>query len=441
MPDLLQSPSTLVIFATAPTGLGHLRVSDALSHGLSTTPAILLGAQDRNADTFYRYISNNHLSSFVMNWAQNGSLSYHFMHMGRRFLHSNTTHLYHQVVRILGEQLVVPQTIILIATHNTIAHQLGAIKEKLTKETKASILLVVQVTDDSPQPFWYVPEADLITVPSEHTKTSLQDIARKMKLGNAEIAVTAYPISPLLTTPLTAKQIQERRNQLSPTHTNTIAVSVPLSGAAVGTSYTSSLLSHLHTTSKRYHFHLVAKEAPFTKPFLTKLERRSYITLSLATHDRTTISNYETLFEQTVLSLEITKPSEQSFKVLATPKQRGGVILLFSKPYGQQEHDNIAFFRRHHIIPSVKEQEALWHYAQTNQTDSFPLFAKTLQHWRGLCLPDDPKQAAQFITWCQTQNIFQEMGKFVQPSNAKELQPNGVEQFWTKVERLMARDQ
>lgn len=54
----LSKKSTLVILAYSPTGLGHLRVTNALYEGLpKDISPILLGAQDKTTGNLHRFVS------------------------------------------------------------------------------------------------------------------------------------------------------------------------------------------------------------------------------------------------------------------------------------------------------------------------------------------------------------------------------------------------
>ena len=71
--EVLSHPELLVLFATAPTGLGHLRVTQALRGGLppAATP-VLLGANDRVSDSLHRAASLIPLARTAFEWVQHG---------------------------------------------------------------------------------------------------------------------------------------------------------------------------------------------------------------------------------------------------------------------------------------------------------------------------------------------------------------------------------
>ncbi len=434
----LENKELMIVFATSPTGLGHLRVTDALYHGLpDTVPHVLLGAQDPSISNLYRFVSIHPLTRSIMEWLQNGPLEHVFTGVSRIYLRSHVKLLYQQLITILGERLTVPKTLLLIATHTALAHQLGQLKQKLKEETGMNVILVVQVTDDSPQTIWYVEEADTIFVPSEYTKENLLAYAKSMNYPLVPIKVIAYPISPLLTEKLTESEFKKRLRQVQLQQKETIHVCIPVSGAAVGTTHISALVKELHSASDTFMFHIISKEAPYTTHFLNEIKNLPYIKIAISNHDRTTVDNYEQVYKQNIIALEVTKPSEQAFKALATPSQRGGAILLFSHPVGRQEYDNLHFLRNHGMMPSKHTHEKLWQLSEAKQPIRNTELLKEAHNWRALRLPDNPKQAAAFIVWCQSQGLFTKMIHYKRKLETRETSPDGVEQLWITISQLL----
>jgi len=436
--NALTDPTLTIIFATSPTGLGHLRVTDALYHGLpKDTSPVLLGAQDPSVGAIYRFVSIHPLTRRLMELVELPPLDIPFAYYGRMILRSRINLLYQQLKTILSERLVVSKTVLVVVTHTILGQQLGAIKMKLANELGIKIILVVQVTDDSPQPIWYNYDADLILVPSQFTKEHLLSYAKKTKLPLVPVEVIAYPISPLLAEDLSAHAFSERLEQFNPDSLKNIQISVPVPGAAVGTSFMATYINILHQFSQRFMFHVISREARYTKPFLQDMSQLPYVKLYTSLHDRTTVDNYEQVLRESPIAFEITKPSEQAFKALATPKQRGGVILLFAQPIGGQEYDNLHFLRNHGLMPSKHENSVLWHLAK--QKEQIPAeFIEKAHHWRALRLPIDPYDAATFTTWGLQQKLFLAMAHYTREQHGDEVKSNGVEQFWHKVEQLLA---
>lgn len=433
----LNNKSLLIIFAYAPAGLGHLRVTDALYHGLlkDVSTPLLLGSQDTTITYLHRLMSLNPIIRPISEWVEKGTAEDATTSIYRYLLRSKTEVLYNQMLTIISERYTPPSKLLVVATHFGLAHQLSAIKQKLEKENNIEMKLVVQVTDDSPHHIWYVPGADLIVVPSERTRDNLMKYGRELK-SEVPIVVNAYPISPNLNRPLSREKLADKYDQVDPGKINPTQVIIPVSGAAVGTQYFTKLISHLHQKSDRFVFHVVTKDAPFTRNFILQITDLPYVHLYTGAADRKVIENYEFVYQQNVIALEITKPSEQSFKALMDCTKQSASILLFTEPVGRQEWDNLDFLRRHHLIPTRLEQTALWRH---NSKDKF---LKKALKWRGICLPEDPTQAAEFIDWCQKTGLFASMMKCeIRPHNEDEykheLNPDGVKIFWEIVADLL----
>jgi hypothetical protein len=139
-----------------------------------------------------------------------------------------------------------------------------------------------------------------------------------------------------------------------------------------------------------------------------------------------------------VLALEVTKPSEQTFKCLAPTRSRGGVILLFTQPIGTQEFENMEFLRRHALVPSSQVNDQLWSAAGPAAGNGSVLRARLLKEsprWRGVRIPGDPAAAANFIWWMHASGILARMhagtlNRRVHDEGSRILGPDGVAQFW-----------
>lgn len=445
----LAKKSIVVIFAYTPAGFGHLRVSDALYHGLpdSVTP-LLLGAQDKSISFLYRFISIHPLTRWLMEFFQKGSAEYFFAFWYRKFLQSHSNLLYQQMVTILEERLDLPEVVLVVATHFGLAHQFVEIKKRLEKEKKVRLILIVQVTDDSPQVLWYIQGADAIFVPSEKTKEHLQAYGKDAGLKPVHFFVNPYPVNPLLREHLTPSHYQERKAQFVVESNHQIHIAVPISGAAVDTSFYSALIASLSQVSDRFIFHVVAKNTSYTKPFLASLLPIKSVKLYISDHSRGVVNEYEKMYHVQTIGLEITKPSEQTFKALFKPDQVGGVLLLFSEPVGRQEYDNLHFLQRHNLIPRIDQKRRLYRYCKgKKELASFDEGRQLLSEarlWRGIELPKDPKYAAQFIQYCVKNSVFNSMFSYgrsgvVPTKNSDEIQDDGVELFWKRADNLLEK--
>jgi hypothetical protein len=439
---ILTDKSLSIVFTYAPAGLGHLRVTDALRHGLpeSANP-ILLPSQDESIRIIHRITSIHPLAKQFMEWMQKGAPEQYFTRFYRKILRSRTKSLEQELYNILKQRVDLPDTLLIVSTHFALAHQAAVIKKRLEQRANVKIILVVQVTDDSPQRIWYVPGADVIYVPSEKTKQSLERYAKESRFAlHTPIRVLPYPLSKHLGEPLSSEAYSYRKQQFDANSDMPIQVAIPISGAAVGTFFLSRYMHSLRRHSKRWIFHIIAKDTLYTMPFIQQTKNLSYAEVFSSHSDRQIVELYEQAYTQTVVSLEVTKPSEQAFKCMFSPKMRGGSILLFMEPVGRQEYDNIDFLRRHELIPSQQEQEILWEMAHENQmsTSSSLDLKLSSKRWRGICLPRDAKQAALFTQWCLKKEIFTQMLQAPIVSS-QELGSNGTERFWDEVSQLIPK--
>ncbi|OGK13544.1 hypothetical protein A3A93_02475 [Candidatus Roizmanbacteria bacterium RIFCSPLOWO2_01_FULL_38_12] len=443
--DKLNSQSLLVIFAYAPTGFGHLRVSDALFRGLpDNISPLLVGAHDKTLSYLYRIVSVNPLTRMIFEWFEHGALERMTTPIYRWYLRSHTQILYEQLTTILDQRLTSPQTVLIIATHFGLAHQIAALKERLMSEKKIKILLAVQITDDIPHRIWYVPGADIIFVPSDRTRKKLEQYGRRANLQVVKFETNPYPTNPLLNADLTVDEIENRLSQVNIEKKSQIHMMIPISGAAVGTAPLTKLIDELYTISHRFIFHVITKNVSYTKTFVSEMLNRPYVKLEVSAIDKEVITKYINIYLKEVVSLEVTKPSEQAFKALVNTNKRGGVILLFTTPIGKQEDDNLNFMARHELIPSKSDQQKLEKMAKNNVLilDDDKKILNDAKKWRGISLPKDSHEAARFIWWCLNERLFLTMiAKKDYPSindpHGNELAENGVEKFWQKIAAII----
>ena len=430
----LTSPDIVIVLAQALTGLGHLRVSHALYHGLpSGAHALLLSSQDTSINYMHKIASINPALRRFMEFSQGGWAEDIFTALARRYFRRNSKILEEQLQTILEQHIIRPKTLLVVATHTNLGHQLAGIKDEFGRKNNVHVVLVVVVTDDSPQHVWAVGGADLIFVPSEHTKRVLESYHRSQRdLPASTYVMSPYMVSPNLGIDLHEGQVRRRKQQLNPNDLAPIHMALPVSGAAVQLFYLEKIINELQRISDRFVFHLVSQQSPATAPFLTGMMGKKDIQLHVSTSHRQVVELYESLYEHDVIGLEITKPSEQSFKGLIHPKKRGGSILLFSDPVGRQEWDNLKFFTRHNLLPTGDEQHTLWRLAYSNTKPGDELLMRA-RSWRALRLPLHSVASARFIWWCLEHRIFVSMGRFIGFQDSPELSSEGVTLFWKRV--------
>jgi hypothetical protein len=137
------------------------------------------------------------------------------------------------------------------------------------------------------------------------------------------------------------------------------------------------------------------------------------------------------------MTLEITKPSEQSFKSMLKPINRGGVVLFFTEPVGRQEYDNTIFMQRHRLIPTPAEQVKLYDVWKKKGAHLPDELIEGLKTWRGFILPTSHKDAAQFIIWLYTIHVLSNMIEHHKALASPEVAWSGVQQFWDMVKEAI----
>lgn len=87
-----------------------------------------------------------------------------------------------------------------------------------------------------------------------------------------------------------------------------------------------------------------------------------FVHLYIGAADRKIIENYEYVYDKNTIALEITNPSEQTFKALMDCTSESASILLFLNLVGRQETDNLYFLRRQ-FYPLVLKNRHIQSYA------------------------------------------------------------------------------
>lgn len=447
---IFKDRSIVVYLSYAPAGFGHLRVADALYHGLPeyVTP-ILLGTEDKSVTFLHRILSVHPILRALFVWSQRGVREIIFTSMYRHYLHTTAQDLKKSLIHTINERIDPVKMIVIVATHFGIAHQVSVVKKEIEEKLGIKIVLVVQVTDDSPQYIWYVHHANIIFVPSEQTAQVLSHYDRRRHQEKPEIIVTPYPISPYLGKNLTEAEFEKRKSQLNPKSESEIKMMIPLSGAAVGTHELEHFMWDLKKNNSRFKFSVVVKNAPYTKLFIEFVKKHAnFIDLYTSGNDKEVVNLYEKVYMDEIIGLEVTKPSEQAFKALYMTRERGGSILLFAPPVGRQELDNLDFLRRHQLIPSITERAAIWELCTQEVAEDDPMFKGIIaagKKWRGIDLPPNHDDWAKFITWCLEKGLFMSMVKHEKPKQEpphydEEIGSTGVDDFWDRVAKYVSKE-
>ena len=395
----------LVVLTYAPAGLGHLRVTDALKDGLpSDFDWVIFSPGDPTIETIHRFTSLNSFARRIMEWFQGGAPQRIFTKYYRKYLKTHTENIFLELTSLIKSQPSIPSKIIIVSTHFGLAYQIGVLKESLEKELKTEIKLVVQVTDDSPQYIWYVDVADLIIAPSQYTVDELKKYGSQEKLKKIPFSVIPYPVNPVLSESLSDLEIFQRQEQYNPESKSRINIIIPISGAAVGTDFFINLTKKLHRLSPRFYFHIVCRQAPFTKNFINKIQDKKYISLYVSESYKQIVDLYNDIYKNNIIAAEITKPSEQAFKALLKSNSIGGSFLFFAHPVGRQEYDNLNYLNRNNLLSITK---------------------------RGVKLPFGSSNSADFIARVFSSGSLFESFKEHQNDKARSI--NTVALFWKEI--------
>lgn len=432
--EKLKDDTLLIIFTCAPAGLGHLRVANALYRGLpKEADPVLLGSTDHAIRDFHRFISIHPLFKNLMEQFQNGWLEDLFTMIYCRILRSRTEDLYTQLSLLIEQRIQPVKKVLVVSTHFGLAHQLSAIKAKLAQDKGVEIKLVVQITDDTDHHLWFIPGADKIFVASRFRQSRIENYAQKIGQPVA-VDQLAYPITPDFLAKYPPDLFKKRQIQANPSHHPKIHISLPISGAAVGTNFYKTIIQNLCRTYPDFIFHVSSRQAPYTQSFLAEIKDLPCVKLYVSEDEREVVNLYEEVYLKNIIGFEIVKPSEHAFKALLKPQRIGGAILLFTEPVGKQEKDNLAFLARHKLIPTLEENQLLWEVALKKQ----PFNQKMMANWRGMQLPKDAAQSANLIYWALQEGLFSQMMNYAPPVEFDpEVNPDGVKEFWEKVSRLI----
>ncbi len=443
--NLEASDSLLIIFTHASAGVKHLRLTDALysyhSHSSQDTYPAIFGTHNLKVN-FWQWIKNfNLFIRQIFEWLQRSFLRDIATLYYQKWLRCRTQRIYHQLSILFDQHLEQPKKVVLVSTHYGLSHQLAAVKNRLEREKNIRIYLVVQVPDASFHPIWLVPKADLILVPDNETKHKLAVYRAQKKIRPINIDVCPYPFHQDFLTNLSRDEFRLRRKQLNPKYEAKLNIALPISGGIVDFQYFVNLFEYLEQQPLKFQLSLAARFNRAARDFIFNFINKNYVQIYPSRTDHQLVNDYLRLYLSEIIGLEISQPNEQAFKVLLDPVQRGGSIMLFSQPIGQRERDNLSFIRRWNFIPTEVEQEQLWNLAQQQQPIAQDLLTKA-RSWRGLQLPTDPQQAAQFIVWFYLQQGFLQMLRYLPDleQNKREINDQGAAIFWQKLQNLVGED-
>ncbi len=427
--------STLILFTAAPTGLGHIRVMDALKDGLY--PGVkyeTVGLGNVNAGKIHSLGSRIPFLTKITEFYQTNPLAEAVV--SKFYL----DYLRRQKKETLGYLTEVAQKHpenkfwVVISTHYALAFSILSVEKEVKEKFGVDIMLCVVVTDDSPQRVWAVKGADIIFVPSEKTRDGLI----KLGIEPDRLKIVSFPVSPRLAQNLNNQELQGVIEQLDPIGSTPMQIEIPVSGAAVQLPYLETVIKTL--APGNFQFTVIGLSSPYTFGFFEKITKLPHVQTSIGTTNAQTVQLYESLFYQPIRpAVEITKPSEQAFKAILKPRERGGVILLLTQPVGRQEYDNLNFLQRHRLMPSKEEErilEEVVHGKELTSEEGAKLHYMA-SHWRAIQLPSDSLKTADFIKGLRSQRILASMLSYV-PETSDELTSDGVKMIWDEINKKLA---
>lgn len=436
--DSLTRADTLVIFTTSPTGLGHIRVMDALREGLpQSVKSVQIGLENVKANKIHSLGSRIPILTKITEFYQTYKLPeilFNFVYTF--FLKFNKKEAYQELSRVKDE-FPGRKNWVIVATHFGLAHTISAAKKPFEKNFGVKITLATIVTDDSPQRVWAVEGADLIFTPSPQTSAQLSKFLKDKT--KTRVVTVSFPVSPRLAQPLADDEFKLLETQLDPSETSSLHIEIPVSGAAVQLNFLKNLIFNL--SDGPFEFTVIGQDSEFSKTFFDYVRKLPRIQVSIGANARQTVDLYESLFYQKKRpAVEITKPSEQAFKAILTPSERGGVILLLTPPIGRQEKDNLNFLIRHDLLPSNEMQRELEDHLLNQELlpdEEMHRWHYRASHWRAIRLPQDPKRAAIFIQRLKKNGVLFAMLSYVSEGRT-ELTSNGVAQIWQEIDRFLS---
>lgn len=419
----------LFIFTTSSTGLGHIRVMNAVEEGKPSgaTSSFDMGIANIKASKIHEIGSKVLPFIKLTEFYQTNPIAEALVTAAYTlYLRRHVAGIVLQFEEIKAKFPEKKEWII-ISTHFALAHSIGASKQELEKKFGVKIYLCVVVTDDSPQRVWVVPDSDITFVPSQETRNALAKYFPESKRNS--LKMVPFPIAPRLTQNLTAQEFQLVIDQLDPNKNVATQIEIPISGAAVQLDFFSEFINIL--CRENYEFTATGVESFLTKDFFEKIRQMPRVQTSIGKDMWQTVEFYQSLFYQAKRpAIEITKPSEQAFKAILTPRQRGGVILLLTQAVGRQEYDNLAFLGRNELIPTEDEHNQL--YNEKNLAN----WCERAKHWRAIKIPKDPVVAANFVKNLKSSGVFYAMLSYI-PHQKPWLASDGVSQIWDEIKKLV----
>ncbi|OGM56776.1 hypothetical protein A3A50_04195 [Candidatus Woesebacteria bacterium RIFCSPLOWO2_01_FULL_38_20] len=434
----LADHKALIIFTTSPTGLGHIRVMDALKDGLPTdTKSVEIGIENISAAKIHSLGSRVPFFTKVTEFYQTNPIAetiftkfyINYLKKGKKEVLTKFSEL--------SDKFPNQKSWVVVSTHYALAYPITFSRNVIEKKFGVKLTICVVMTDDSPQKIWAIPDTDLIFCPSEATKNIIGKFLKNQTLP--KLSVVSFPVSPKLTRKLDKFEIQKIEDQMDPEKQKSLHIEIPISGAAVQLDFFQKLIKSL--SQDKFEFTVVGQKTIYSQTFFDEIRKFPKVQISIGSDTRQTVDLYESLFYQASKpAVEITKPSEQVFKAILKPTELGGVVLLLTPPIGRQEKDNLQFLVRHDLLPNNELQKDLEDHLLISENLPAEDQAQWLyraSHWRAIRLPFEPKKAATFIKNLKSSGILLSMLSYV-PEGRPELTSNGVSQIWEEIDKYLS---
>jgi hypothetical protein len=336
------------------------------------------------------------------------------------------------------------QKVVMIAFHPDIAFHLGLHKERLERESGKSICVVIVMTDhlsDRSQFNWLETRANLIVFPEDSSSRKGQEQLYKWttilrRSEHADVATSPYAINPVLATQLSPENMLRRQEQLLPGGSDPVKTLILMGGSAPGQGYLMKLKLALPS---QFETHVVIKSSPQTAYFESEMRRMGAIIHSAADTNQF-LSLIPALFTELVPSLVLTKPSEQTVLLHATPDQLGGAVIGLLPAVGDQEIQNVNFVRGHRVLPLKYQQEQMY----LSSIEELKSFYRDALGWRGIELPNstfderkDAIAAGIFLLKLKESGILFAMSQYKKDEAAHSLSTDGGLNFWRIIYRYV----
>src|SRR5258706_15874197 len=134
-----------IIFATAPTGLGHIRVTEALKSALgASVNTETIGIMNPTSQFLHRIMSRYLVLRYVMEIFQSSPiLEFLASVIYRKRLRTGNRAVRKYLVNLISMRTLKPKTVLVVATHFGLGHQIASIRKRMERETDVRLVLAI----------------------------------------------------------------------------------------------------------------------------------------------------------------------------------------------------------------------------------------------------------------------------------------------------------